>query len=318
MALGLGLSSIIGAGISGASNLIGNWLGYRSNKKSNQTNMKIAQMNNEFNERMLQKQMDYNQDMWNQQIAYNDPSAQKARMIAAGFNPYMALGQITAGSAQSAGGVNPPTASPVSVQPFTPDFGGIGQAVQNYIANRLQERTVEADTSVKEQQAENLRIENQYTAAKAIEMINNLREDADSKRLKNYYQKIQNNFAEDMFSSDIQFKNRQIQSIEADIRQKSITAALDEIHLTNLPKKYQLEFSAIAADVLLTASRKKLTDRQASHELQKEFKTTAEKLNINLNNINLQKMSESIVNKAHTEQWHSSPFGALMEYLGSN
>ena len=83
-------SSALGAGIiSGAGSLIGGLFSsggshYAARKQlqavreTNQTNLQIAQQNNAFNERM-----------WNMQNEYNTPQMQRARLEAAGLNPYL-------------------------------------------------------------------------------------------------------------------------------------------------------------------------------------------------------------------------------------
>ena len=116
---------ITGALIAGGVSLLGNAFNVGSTSNTNAQNVKIAMMNNEFNERMLQKQMDYNTEMWNKQNAYNTASAQRDRLEAAGFNPYMMLNGGNAGTAQAAGGITPPTATPVHLQAPQVDFSGI-------------------------------------------------------------------------------------------------------------------------------------------------------------------------------------------------
>lgn len=293
------ISPLIGSAlVSGGANILANILGRKSNKDTNKSNYHIAQLNNEFNERMLQKQMDYNTDMWNKENAYNTPEQQRKRFEAAGLNPYMMLGNIQAGQAGSVGGVNPPTAQPVTMQPFHPDFSGIAQAAQSYVANRIQEKMAIADIELKEQEADHVRIENKYTAAKAIEMINNLKQDVTSKRLKNYYQQIQNRYAADMFSSDINYKRNQVLSIEADVRAKNVDIAIKVLQLQGFPQQFQLQLASMSADILLKSAQTKMTKQQTVHEIQKMFKTFVETRGIKINNRILERSADSIVDKA--------------------
>lgn len=307
-------SALIGGGV----NLLGNLLGWKSNKDTNSSNYAIAQMNNAYNERMLQKEMDYNTRMWRMQNEYNTPAAQRKRYEAAGINPYMALGNIQAGQAGSAGGVKTPSAQPVTMQPFQPDFGGIGQAAQNYFANRLAEKRNDAAIAVDDEKASQLRIENQYKAAELITQIMERIEKTHDTKSKRIYQQIMNNYADEMFGSDIKVKQRQAESIEADIKSKNVDTALKELQLAGFPQQFQLQLAAMSADILLKSAQAKMTKQQTIHEVQKMFKTFAETRGIKLNNRILERSADSIVNKAHTEQWHSNPFRALMEYLGTN
>lgn len=313
------MNPVVGSAlISGGANLLGNLFGWKSNKDTNKSNYDIAQMNNEFNERMLQKEMDYNTEMWHMQNDYNTPSAQRSRYEAAGINPYMALGNIQSGQAGSAGGVKTPSAQPVTMQPFRPDFGGIGQAAQNYFANRLAQKRNDAAIAVDDERASQLRIENQYKAAELVTQIMERIEKTHDTKAKRIYQQIMNNYADEMFGSDIKVKQRQAESIEADVKAKNVDTALKELQLAGFPQQFQLQLASMSADILLKSAQAKMTKQQTIHEVQKMFKTFAETRGIKLNNSILERSADSIVNKAHTEQWHSNPFGALMEYLGTN
>lgn len=284
--------------IGGASSLIGNIFGKKSNDNANETNLRIAQMNNQWNERMLQKEMDYNFEMWQKQNDYNDPSAQRARMQAAGFNPYMALGQIGSGTAGSVGGVKTPSAQPVTVQPYQPDFSGIGQAAQSYVSNRIASKQAESVVSVNEAEANQLRIENQYKATQLVSEIMERMENTRNTKAKRIYQGIMNNYADEQFSSDIQLKNRQIQSIEADVRAKSVDTAIKELELAGFPKQFQLTLASMSADILLKSAQTKQTKQQTIHEVQKMFKTFEEKNNFKINNSILERTAKFIVDKA--------------------
>ena len=124
----------LGAGIiSGAGSLIGGLFSssgshYAARKQlqavreTNQMNYQIAQDNNAFNERM-----------WNMQNEYNSPTAQRARLEAAGINPYLMLDGSSTGVAQSS-----PTADTSGTQ-VAPDVGstiaGGYQSMGNSIAS---------------------------------------------------------------------------------------------------------------------------------------------------------------------------------------
>ena len=294
-------TNLFGTLINGGIDLLGNFLGYKSNKNTNKSNYEIAQMNNQFNEKMLQKQMDYNTDMWNKQNAYNTPEQQRKRFEAAGLNPYMMLGNIQAGQAGSVGGVNPPTAQPVTMQPFQPDFSGLGQAVQSYVANRIVEKRNNASIAVDDAKAEQIRIENDYKAAELVSQIMERLENTRNVKAKRIYQSIMNNYAEEQFSSDIKFKNRQIESIEADIRSKNVDIAIKQFELDGLPKQFQLQLAAMSADVLLAKAQTKMSNAQAKTELQKMYKTFFETKGIKINNRILERSADSIVEKADKE-----------------
>lgn len=52
-----------------------------------------------FNEWAASNQRDWQEKMWSKQVAYNDPKNVKARLLAAGINPYSQLDSVPAGSA---------------------------------------------------------------------------------------------------------------------------------------------------------------------------------------------------------------------------
>ena len=74
----IAIGTIVAAGIGAASNALGSKSNSKNAADTNQTNLQIARENNQFN-----------QQMWQQNNAYNDPSAQKARLLNAGINPYV-------------------------------------------------------------------------------------------------------------------------------------------------------------------------------------------------------------------------------------
>lgn len=293
------INALVGSAlVSGGSDLLSNLLGWKSNKDTNKTNYDIAQMNNQFNERMLQKEMDYNTQMWHMQNDYNTPSSQRARYEAAGINPYMALGNIQSGQAGSVGGVKTPSAQPVTMQPFQPDFSGIGQAAQNYFANRLAEKRNDAAIAVDDEKASQLRIENQYKAAELVTQIMERIQKTHDIKAKRMYQQIMNNYADEMFGSDIKVKQRQADSIEADVKAKNVDTALKELQLAGFPQQFQMQLAAMSADILLKSEQTKMTKQQTVHEIQKMFKTFAETSGIKINNRILERSADSIVDKA--------------------
>ena len=168
-------AAIVGAGAS----LLGNIFGSRNNDNANNTNIRLAAENRDFQREMWDKQVAYNQDMWNQQVAYNkemwnaqnaynDPSAQVARLRAAGINPYLAMsGGNAAGIAGSAGSASPgsvglPSGSSASVNPYIPDSRGFVDAAINLSNQFYQARKLDSEVAINEATAEGLNIQNQY------------------------------------------------------------------------------------------------------------------------------------------------------------
>lgn len=181
MAIGATAASLIAAGVGAVGSTAGAVL-------SNKGTASIANNSNEFNEKMLDKQMAYNKEMYQQQLGdqwqfyndakqnawdmaeYNSAPAQRERLEAAGLNPYLMMNGGSAGTAQSsaqgsapsAQGVNPPSATPYSM-----DYSGLVQG----LGMALDQISKMPDNSVKRAEADNLRIEGKYKAAKMVAEI---------------------------------------------------------------------------------------------------------------------------------------------------
>lgn len=209
--------SAIGAGIiSGAGSLIGglfssNGSRYAARKQlqavreTNQTNLQIAQQNNDFNERM-----------WNQQNEYNTPQMQRARLEAAGLNPYLMMDGGSAGIAESA-----PTADTSGTQ-VAPDVGstiaGGYQAMGNSISSAAS-------------QIAQFSYQNDLQQA----TVNKTNAEANNADLQNQYDSLRNQFAAAQFLTDLRLKQKQgdISDYEANYLRDSMHDRLDAVKFQN-------------------------------------------------------------------------------------
>ena len=210
-------SSALGAGIiSGAGSLIGGLFSsggshYAARKQlqavreTNQTNWQIAQQNNAFNERM-----------WNMQNEYNTPEMQRARLEAAGLNPYLMLNGASAGIAESA-----PTADTSGTQ-VAPDIGntiaGGYQSMGNSIASAAS-------------QIAQMAFQNDLQKANVAKT----QADAQNSDLQNQYDALRNQFAAAQFLTDLRLKQKQgdISQYEADYLRDSMQDRLDAVKFQN-------------------------------------------------------------------------------------
>lgn len=209
--------SSLGAGlIAGAGSLIGGLFSSSGSKKAakyqlqavretNQANRDISEQNNRFNERM-----------WNLQNEYNTPQMQRARLEAAGLNPYLMMNGGSAGVAESA-----PTADTSGTQ-VAPDIGSTiaggyqslgssissaaGQIAQMSYQNDLQQANV-AKTNAEAQNAD----------------------------LQNQYDSLRNEFAAAQFLTDLRLKQKQgdISEYEANFLRDSMQDRLDAVKFQN-------------------------------------------------------------------------------------
>lgn len=210
-------SSALGAGIiAGAGSLIGGLFSSHGSRdaaryqlqaarETNQTNRDIAEQNNKFNERM-----------WNMQNEYNSPVMQRARLEAAGLNPYLMMDGGSAGIAESA-----PTADTSGTQ-VVPDIGstiaGGSQAMGNSIsaaASQIAQMTYQNDL----QQAN----------------VNKTNAEAKNADLQNQYDSLRNDFATAQFLVDLRLKQKQgdISDYEANYLRDSMQDRLDAVKFQN-------------------------------------------------------------------------------------
>lgn len=207
----------LGAGaIAGAGSLIGGLFSsagsrYAARKQlqavreTNAANLQIAQQNNAFNERM-----------WNMQNDYNTPSAQRARLEAAGLNPYLMLDGSSTGVAQSA-----PSADTSGTQ-VAPDVGstiaGGYQSLGNSIASAAGQIA-------------------QMSFNNDLQKANVAKSNAEAQNadLQNQYDLLRNQFAAAQFLADLRLKQYQgkISKYDAQYLRDSLDDRLDSVKFQN-------------------------------------------------------------------------------------
>lgn len=210
-------SSALGAGIiAGAGSLIGGlWSSHGSRdaaryqlqaqRETNRNNLQIARENNEFNERM-----------WNLQNEYNTPQMQRARLEAAGLNPYLLMDGGSAGVAESA-----PTADTSGTQ-VAPDIGstiaGGYQAMGNSISSAASQIA-------------------QMSYQNDLQLANVAKTNAEAKNadLQNQYDGLRNQFATLQFLTDLRLKQKQgdVSEYEANFLRDSMQDRLDSVKFQN-------------------------------------------------------------------------------------
>lgn len=159
----LGLSSLIGGGISAIGNFI-------AGSKQNKTNLKIARETNQSQMDLARYQADQNLNLWNLNNEYNSPSSQMRRYREAGLNPNLIYGE---GSSASAGNSSSPARGYESptLQRAQVDNSYVATASQNFmqgLTSFFGLRKQEAETKQIYQQIENLKVDNQYKELQVI------------------------------------------------------------------------------------------------------------------------------------------------------
>lgn len=268
--------------------------GVASTGMTNLANAQIADKNNQFNEKMLEKQMAYNKEMYQQQLGdqwnffnaeqenqwnmfhatneYNSPTQQVERLRAAGLNPYLAMNSGNtassvsgaSGSSPSAQGINPPTATPYSAS-----FEGFGQSI-------AQAAELYAGMQKSKAETEQIKIENNFRAAKLTAELANLWQNTKSDAARSMIEQ-----AMFQFERDLKIANRDESRSRAALNaaQTKIVVTqelLASAELQAFPQRLQMELSGAAADIALKYKQGKLTDKQIDHEVKKTVKTVME------------------------------------------
>ena len=156
MPIDMGLATIVGAGLSagavGASAISSGKMNRRAEKynkwalqQQQAFNAQQAQLGRDWSEEMMGQQNEWNLQQWQRENEYNSPTAQRARLEAAGLNAALMMqgqGSIgMAGSGQPAASPsgNPQASSGLSSAPqyVRPDFSLLSQAVDSFFKNKL-------------------------------------------------------------------------------------------------------------------------------------------------------------------------------------
>lgn len=315
--------SIAANAVSALGGLIGGASANRANltatRETNQTNLDIAKMNNQYNERMFQKQMDYNTMMWEKENEYNTAANQAARLRAAGLNPAMVMSGANAGTAGSAGGVNPPTASPVQVQPGYIDNSYIGESLDKLAQGYSAYKQLQNDSA-------RVKIEEQKAITQLVDTLSNV----ENRKVMTEGQKILN------FYLDTQ-KNLELQGIELDnnmkkaqhslaVKQGSLVDVKKMIankQLGQMDELHQKQLAEITSRISLNYAQKKNVD-EATKLTKENINMVAEQIQtesarregIKLSTQQARDLAPYVLERARIDSNYKSPMEMLFDPIG--
>lgn len=269
--------SSLGAGlIAGAGSLIGGLFSSSGSKKAakyqlqavretNQANRDIAEQNNKFNERM-----------WNLQNEYNTPQMQRARLEAAGLNPYLMMNGGSAGIAESA-----PTADTSGTQ-VAPDIGStiaggyqalgssISSAASQIAQFSYQNDLQQANVDKIKAEAQNADLQNQYDSLRnefaAANFLVNLRLKQKQGDISGYEANYLRDSMEDRLQSahfDWQLKGNQSSYYENLAGLTDIQRQIQQVNLDWLPREKQVGLAATLQNIRSMVSQMHLNYAQA-------------------------------------------------------
>ena len=132
--------------LSGVANLLDSSSTNKANKEINQAQLDWQTKENDKSRLFAQREYDR---QFEKQATYNSPTAQRARLEEAGYNPYLVNGQI-AGS-NTAPNISTPSDGARGATPTHPiqrsDFGFIGSAGRDAIQSYLNTKSVDANVA---------------------------------------------------------------------------------------------------------------------------------------------------------------------------
>lgn len=131
----LGISSLVGGGISAIGSLISSGIQYRNQSK-------LLAQQNEYNQQMADLAYQRDLEQWERENAYNTPAEQIERLKQAGLNPNLLYGNGSAstGNASSSPSYNAPMSE---INRYNGDYGiqdaanGVSNAINQYVQTKL-------------------------------------------------------------------------------------------------------------------------------------------------------------------------------------
>lgn len=209
----------------------------KDTKATNQANREINQQNIDASYEMLRRQQEYADKQWQRDTEYNErynsPSAQMDRYRAAGLNPYMMMGngiQNTNVAQSMSGGSGSVPASIPMQNPANEKIGraqalsGSIKSLNDSIQNLSLRRNMDADSNLKNSQAENINLGNQFVAQKARQDI----AESVSRVKRNQVQNDRDNFN---IQYGMQMLPYDLQKAQNDVRLQNLNETLLEIHV---------------------------------------------------------------------------------------
>lgn len=244
-------ANVMSAGIGGVGSFISTYLTNQANRQLARENMAWQQQENE---RAFQRDL----QMWNLQNQYNTPAAQRARLEAAGMNPQLAFGNVSAnsGNASSAPSLNPATAITPEMAQYQAGNVGMGLADAFQQSALFQQQRKMNDAAIKEKEAntllklfelgqnEDLR---PYVLALAQEKVFNMQEDTRLKNMQADYTEMKTSIEKDLHDVNLDYQKLKLETAQ---------------------QKQVFEVAMSAMNVLLADAQINLTKAQRSNVMQ--------------------------------------------------
>lgn len=290
-----------GAIIGGVGNLLGGLFGSKSQKSANSANLQIARETNAMNKELFYAQQAWNEEMWNKQNEYNTPAAQAQRMLDAGFNPY--LSDVDTGSAGSVSPVSAPTMQGATMQSsgdiIQQTFSNIAKQVGDYY---FQSEMQKAQIDGIKAQNKNLELKNQYDAASFADRLSEQAGRARDFHTRANLQELEKYYRQDTYTTRMNQEKAQLQSTLIRNYGDTLQNKIFEVTHKYLEPQKVAELLQAAANIDLTKANTQLVFANI-------VKTSLESEGIRLNNEQLRKTMEFLVNIKRVESSNMTKYG---------
>lgn len=193
-------AAAVGGGSSILASLIGGIFQRNAQRSANKTNLQIARDTNAQNYQIFREQNEFNKEQLNNYLRYNTPLAQRARFEDAGINPYMALGNMQNGNANSA--LTSANSAPMQATQVQPE-NGMAVGIQNALLNAATVMSAVSDARLKNAEADKRNLENGVFA----EEFSNRMAEIRSKIGLNDSSSDKNKSEKSIYDFDFKFKN---------------------------------------------------------------------------------------------------------------
>ena len=282
-----------GALISGASSLLGGLWSNHSNAGESHAQRQWAAEQNHMDRAWQQHMTDYVNE-------YNTPANQRARLEAAGLNPYMMFDTGNTGTAVAASGAQH-SAAPTAIPMQNPVPSNFADALMRSALVDAQKDNLNAQTM-------KFGAEAKYSQLKGWADIISTLSDSKLKSVQSIGKELENNLLQDTYKARVENANLTNKSIESNIQQNFATTALLQTNtafrkkeLERFDEKFKQEMSLMVSQCFANRASANSSYAQALLFSANEFESRCRSEGINISNNVARQTVSALVDRATYE-----------------
>lgn len=263
----------------------------------------------------------WNLKMWDLNNTYNHPKYQRNRLEEAGINPALAMQD----------NANVASQQPNQVPSVPYDLSGIGSGISNAMANLLQARQIESETSLLDSQTEGQRIHNMTLYAKDVADIAQAlaaakKSGADTTWLEWQYERSQA-----MFDAEYKRNYHEILALDAKTDLDNTHAEYQKLLNRFAPNQQKIITENLIKQGMEIDSNVNRNNRAAALDAAREALTDAQKSGVVIDNYTKNQMAEFVVDEqfyksqrerysasSEKKRWKEGELGYRLPAGGSN